>query len=87
MDKSNQELNIEQIVFKQLLDAKNKIHTCSVCDYLIKGKDHLGQKTINQYSIEEMLGRGSFGTVFKVSVNETHERYAMKTFSKNELKK
>ena len=56
-----------------------------MCDYFIRGKDHLNQKTINQYSIVRELGQGSFGTVYLVHVNETHEDFAMKVFSKQIL--
>ena len=60
-------------------------HEVTMCDYFIRGKDHLDQKTINQYSIVKELGQGSFGTVYRVHVNETHEDFAMKVFSKQIL--
>lgn len=53
-----------------------------MADYLIRGKDHLDQKTINQYSIVRELGEGAFGKVYLVHVNETHEDFAMKVYSK-----
>jgi len=52
---------------------------------MIKGKDHLGKSTINQYSIEKPLGEGAFGKVYHVHENETHEDFAMKVYSKSTL--
>lgn len=60
-------------------------HEVTVSEYLIRGKDHLGKSTINQYSIERELGEGSFGKVYHVHENETHEDFAMKVYSKQTL--
>ena len=60
-------------------------HEVTMCDYFVRGKDHLGQRTINQYSIVKELGAGAFGVVYLVHVNETHEDLAMKVYSKQVL--
>lgn len=60
-------------------------HEVVECDYFVRGKDHLNHKTINQYSIVGNLGEGAFGMVQKVHVNETHEDFAMKVYSKQVL--
>ena len=61
------------------------VHEVVECDYYVRGKDHLGCKTINQYSVIKELGAGAFGTVYKVKINETHEDMAMKIYSKSIL--
>ncbi len=65
--------------------AKNLSHTVTLCDYYMRGVDHNGLKTINQYSIIRELGEGAFGKVYLVHVNETHEDLAMKVYSKTIL--
>ena len=73
----------EDVVNKLFNEIGRQIeHEVDVCEYMIRGKDHLGQKTINQYSIVKELGAGAFGTVYLVHTNETHEDFAMKVYSK-----
>jgi hypothetical protein len=40
-------------------------------DRIIRGEDNLGNKTVNQYSILNDLGEGSFGLVQLALQNET----------------
>jgi len=40
---------IEQKIFDAIEDDHQ--HQVFICDYVLTGKDHLGNKTINQYSI------------------------------------
>jgi serine/threonine protein kinase len=45
------------------------------------------KKTINQYTVHEVLGRGAFGTVRRVTSKQEGHRvdYAMKEMSKKQL--
>ena len=76
---------LENIIRAELEHGLAHAHTVSFTEYYISGKDHLNQKTINQYSMVKKLGQGEFGTVFLAHVNETHEDFAMKVFSKGKL--
>ena len=77
-----EELIVENL---QAVIGQQYEHEVAECDYLIRGIDHTQKKTINQYSIISDLGEGSFGKVQKVHVNETHEDFAMKVYSKQVL--
>lgn len=58
-----------------------------ICEIFVAGKDSQGKNTINNYSILEILGEGSFAQVKLVLENETQQRYAMKQFSISRLRK
>lgn len=44
-------------------------------------------KTLNNYVIQEEIGAGAFGTVYRVVDTSTQEKYAMKSYSKARLRK
>lgn len=46
-----------------------------------------GRKTINQYTLLDKLGQGSFGKVKLAIKNDTKEKFAVKIFRKSLLKK
>ena len=67
------------------LDLKKILCTCKKIPYttrIIKGKDNLGHKTINQYSIIQKLGEGAFGTVKLAQENEIQQKFALKIYGK-----
>jgi serine/threonine protein kinase len=73
-------------VVQEIQNEVSKSHVVQISNYFMKGTDHLGQRTINQYSISKKLGKGAYGTVFLAHMNETHYDYAMKIFNKNVLR-
>ncbi|KAJ1660457.1 hypothetical protein IWQ61_000636 [Dispira simplex] len=50
-------------------------------------EDDQGQLRINQYIIMKCLGRGSYGTVSLAKDTNTNQKYAIKEFSKQRLRK
>jgi serine/threonine protein kinase len=54
---------------------------------VIVGKDADGHKTVNQYTLHEVLGRGSFGKVRRVVDCTTGKSFAMKIMKKAYLRR
>ena len=72
------------------VSCKNKRRTESVISTvkIKRGKSHCSdKKTINQYVIEQELGKGSFATVYLCHVKDTGVKYALKEMDKALLKK
>ena len=78
-------MTLEMQIYNELNEGLAHVHTVNKTDYYMSGKDHLNQKTINQYSLIKRLGEGEFGVVWLAHVNETHEDFALKIFSKGKL--
>ncbi|KAA6382689.1 MAG: putative CAMKK protein kinase [Streblomastix strix] len=52
-----------------------------------KNRDDDGNKTINQYFMDQMIGQGTTGKVKICIDNKTNEKYAMKIINREKLKK
>jgi [calcium/calmodulin-dependent protein kinase] kinase len=49
--------------------------------------DVSGERRLNQYVLGELLGKGSFGTVYKAYDKDANRFVALKEFSKSKLRK
>jgi len=73
---------------KELIETQiEEIHQVKETTTVVKDHDVEGNKVVNQYTFEKLLGEGTYGKVKLVHKNEPENKFAAKIIKKDVLKK